>query len=193
MVRCPFSLSPFKFLLIDRYPELRELELRQLARVLLSSDPDATLEALKAKIKSYADGQLPHAEPVLPALYELMENDGSVQESPLLKAASSNQQVISGDWDGLKKALTDSLTSGTFLDSQFCAAESRSSTGLPKFRPIYFCSAVGGSFASRLAACRSIAWFAYARTLLINRSRLLKTQSAGSATTPMYRWVRQRS
>jgi hypothetical protein len=178
-----------EFLFIDRYPELRELELRQLARVLLSSDSDPALGALKAKIKSYADGQLPHAEPVFPALYDLMENDGSVKEAPLPKAASSNQQVTSGDWDGLKKALTGSLTSGTFLDSQFYAAESRSSTGLPKIRPIYFCSAVGSGFASRLAACRSIAWFAYARMLLINRSRLLKTQSAESAATSIYGWV----
>ena len=157
--------------------------------MLLSSDSDPTLGTLKAKIKDYANGKLLHAEHVLPALYELMENDGSVQEAPLLKAAPSNQQVTSGDWDGLKKAITDSLTSGTFLDSQFYAAESRSSAGSPKIRPIYFCSAVGGSFASRLAACRSIAWFAYARMLLINRSRLLQTQSAESAATSMYRWV----
>jgi hypothetical protein len=115
------------------------------------------LEALKAKIKDYANGLLPHAEPVLPALYDLMENDGSVREAPLPKAASFNQQITGGDWDGLKKALTDSLTSGTFLDSQFYAAESRSSTGLPKIRPVYFCSTVGGGFASKLAARGSLA------------------------------------
>jgi hypothetical protein len=158
LVQCPLSFRPFKFLLIDRYPELRELELRQLARVLLSSDSDPTLGTLKAKIKDYANGKLLHAEPVLPALYDLMENDGSVGEAPLPKAASPNQQVTGGGWDGLKKALTDSLVSGTFLDSQFYAVESRSSTGLPKIRPIYFCSTVGGSFASKLVACASLTW-----------------------------------
>lgn len=139
-----------KLLLIDRYPELRELELKQLTRALLSSNSDPTLRVLKTKIKSYASGQLLHAEDVLPALYELMEGDEPIEETPFPMAASSNQQVTSGDWDGLKEALTSSLTSGTFLDSRFYAAESRSSTGSPKIRPIYFCSRVGGTFASKL-------------------------------------------
>ena len=139
---------------IDRYPELRELELRQLARVLLSPDSGPALGVLDAKIGTYTSGELPHAEHVLPALYELMESDESVKETPFLAAASHSQQATGGDWGGLKKALTKSLTSGTFLDSQFYAAESRSSTGLPNVRPIYFCSKVGGSFASKLVACK---------------------------------------
>ena len=136
---------------------MRELELKQLARVLLSSDPGPILELLKTKIKSYTHGELPHAEHILPALYELMENDESVKEIPLPAVAPPNQQATGGDWEGLKKALTNSLTSGMFLDSQFYAVESRSSTGLPKIRPVYLCSAVGGSFASKLVACKSLA------------------------------------
>ena len=143
---------------IDRYPELRELELRQLARALLSSDSGPTLGLLKANIKSYAHGKLPHAEHILPALYELMESDESVKETPFFINASPTQQATGRDWDGLKKALTSSLTSGTFLDSQFYAVESRSSTSLPKIRPIYFCSTVGGSFTSKLVTCKSITW-----------------------------------
>jgi hypothetical protein len=185
LVRYPHSLRRYKFLLIGRYPELRELELRQLARVLLSSDSGPTLAALKTKIKSYASGHLPHAEGVLPALYELMENDGSIKEAPLPRAASYSQQVVHGDWDGLKKALTSSLTSGTFLDSQFYAVESRSSTGLPKIRPIYFCSTVGDSFASKLAACGSFTGIVCAGFLLIDRFRLLKTQGTENATSPI--------
>ena len=86
-----------------------------------------------------------------------MESDESVKETPLPAVAPPNQQATGGDWEGLKKALTNSLTSGMFLDSQFYAVESRSSTGLPKIRPVYFCSAVGGSFASKLVACKSLA------------------------------------
>jgi len=141
-----------------RYPELRELELRQLARDLLSSDSDSVLGLLKAKIKYYGHGELPHAEDILPTLYELMESDESVNEIPLPAAAPPNQHASSGDWEGLKGALTSSLTSGTFLDSQFYAVESRSLAGLPKIRPIYFCSTVGGSFASKLLACKSLTW-----------------------------------
>jgi hypothetical protein len=185
LVCCPLTVRSFKFLLIGRYPELRELELRQLARVLLSSDSDPTLGKLKSKITSYTNGQLPHAEHVLPVLYELMENDGSVTETLPPKAASSDQRVTGGHWDELKEALTDSLTSGTFLDSQFYATESRSSSGLPKIRPIYFCSTVGGSFTSKLAACGSLAWILGVGVLLINRSRLLKTQSTEGTASSM--------
>jgi hypothetical protein len=139
-------------LTINRYPELRELELRQLARVLLSSDSGPTLELLRTKVKSYAHGELWHAEDILPALYEFMESDESIKETSL--PVPPNQQATGGDWEGLKKALTSSLTSGTFLDSQFYAVDSRSSTSLPKIRPIYFCSAVGGNFVSKLVACK---------------------------------------
>ena len=114
------------------------------------------LGLLKAKIESYNHGQLAHAEEVLPALYELMESDESVEETLSPTTASSNQHVAGGDWDGLKEALVNSLTSGTFLDCQFYAVQSRSSTGSPRIRPIYFCSTVGGSFTSKLAACKSL-------------------------------------
>ena len=124
--------------------------------MLLYSDPGHTLQTLKRKIKKYTKGQSPFAEHVLLALYELMEGDESVEETLLLEATSSDPPVTDGDWDGLKRALASSLTSGTFLDSQFYAVESRSSTGSPRIRPIYFCSSVGGSFTSNLVACGSL-------------------------------------
>ena len=129
--------------------------------MLLSSDSGPTLELLRTKIKSYAHGELSHAKDMLPALYEFMESDGSVKETLLPAAGPPNCQATSGDWEGLKRALTRSLTSGTFLDSQFYAVESRSSRGLPKIRPIYFCSEVGDNFASKLVACKSLTWIAY--------------------------------
>ena len=156
LVRYPLSLGLVRLPQIDRYPELRELELRQLARVLLSSDSGPTLGLLKIKINGYAHGELPHAENILPALYDLMESDESVKEAPVPAAASPDQQATDGDWEGLKRALTISLASGTFLDSQFYAVESRPSTGLPKIRPVYFCSTVGGIFVSEIVACKSL-------------------------------------
>jgi len=156
LVCYPLSLRPIGFPQTDRYPELKELELRQLARVLLSSDSGPTLGLLRVKIKGYAHGELPHAENILPALYDLMESDQSVRETPPPAAPSPDQQTTDGDWEGLKRALTNSLTSGTFLDCQFYAVESRLSTGLPKIRPVYFCSAVGGGFTPELVACKSL-------------------------------------
>ena len=69
--------------------------------MLLSSDSGLVLGAFKAKIKSYASEQLPHADDILPALYELMESEESIDETPLLAAAFSNRHAIGGDWDEL--------------------------------------------------------------------------------------------
>jgi len=112
------------------------------------------------KTKSYTHGKLPQAEHILPALYELMESDESVKETPPPAAPSSNTQAMGRYWDEVKEALTTSLTTGTFLDSQFYAVESRSSTGSPKIRPIYLCSTVGRCFGlsiPNLVACEPLA------------------------------------
>ena len=187
LVCCPHLLRPPKFLHIVRYPELRELELKQLARVLSSSDSSATFGLLKNRIKCYTHGELPHAENIFPALYKLMESEESVEEIPLPAVASSNRNVTTGDWDELNMALTSSLTSGTFLDSQFYAVESRSPVGFQKIRPIYFCSAVGGNFTSKLVACEFLE--NCMGGLLIRHSRFLKTRGTESATSSMCRWL----
>ena len=147
----------YDFSLIDRYPELRELELRQLAWTLLSTDSNRALKLLKKEIKAYTRGKLPHAKHIISALYRLIESDEPVEEPPLPATTASNQKDTGGDWAGLKKALTRSLISGTFLDSQFYAIESRSSTGLPNIQSIYFCSPVDGDFMSKLRECRALA------------------------------------
>ena len=126
-----------------------------MARTLLSSDSGPTLESPKGKIKCYAHGQLARGRHTIPVLYEFTEVDVSFDETPLPAARFLNQNVVDGDWNGLKKALTSSLTSGMFLDSQFYAAESKSSTGPPNTRPVYFCGTVGGGFTSKLMACES--------------------------------------
>ena len=83
LVRYLLSLGPIRFPWIYRYPELRELELRQLEGVLLLSEPGPTPGLLRAKTKAYAHGELPHAENILSALYDLMESDESVKETPV--------------------------------------------------------------------------------------------------------------
>ena len=152
MVRCHVSLGKSGFSLVDRYPAIKGIELKHLARALLASDSGATSQLFKENIKSYTHGKLPHARHVISALYNLMESEESIEESPLPTAKPSNRLAVDGDWIGLKKALTSSLTSGTFLDTQFYAVESRSPTSPPRIRPIYFCSTVGGSFTSKLLA-----------------------------------------
>ena len=60
------------------------------------------------------------------------------------------------DWQVLKAELTKSLSSGTFLNMELCAPASRlESGGLPKLRPLYFCSAVGGEYITKILSCVS--------------------------------------
>ena len=144
------STKEVRFSLRCRYPELRELELEQLAHTLLSTDSGPVLDALKDKIKFYTRGQLPHAKEILMALYELMERSEPFKKTPVQSPAPSKRGIACGDRKSLKDALTWSLTSGSFLDSQFYALDSRPPAGAPRIRPIYFCSMVGGTFSSKL-------------------------------------------
>ena len=137
-----------------RYPELRGLQLKQLARTLLSTDSSPALPALKDKIKAYTRGQLPHAKDILPALYQLMERGEALKETPIQPPAPSEQNIADGDWERLKDALAWSLTSGSFLDSQFYALDSKPQVGAPTIRPMYFCSMVGGTFLPKLVKCK---------------------------------------
>ena len=92
-----------------------------------------------------------------------METDEAFKETTLLAQppAPSKRVTAGGGWGrGLKDALTWSLTSGSFLDSQFYALDSKPRAGVPMIRPIYLCSMVGGTFLPRLVKCGfSASWF----------------------------------
>ena len=74
-----------------------------------------------------------------------METDEAVERTPARPPASPEQDIADGDWEGLKDAFTWSLTSGSFLDSQFYELDSNPPAGAPAIRPIYFCSVAGGT------------------------------------------------
>lgn len=149
-VRHSIILRRSGFSLHCRYPELRELELEQLAHTLLSTDSGPVLDALKDKIKVYTRGKLPHAKEILTALYGLMERNEPFKKTPVLPFSFFKSRTAGRDWKRLKDALTWSLTSGSFLDSQFYALDSRPPADPSKFRPIYFCSMASGIFSSKL-------------------------------------------
>ena len=117
-------------------------------------DSSPGLHALKDKAKACTRGQLPHAIDIIPALYELMERDEALKETPTKSPAPSKQNVAGGGWRRLKDALIWSLTSGSFLDSQFYALDSKPQASMPTIRPIYFCSMAGGTFLPKLVKCR---------------------------------------
>ena len=128
--------------------------MKQLARALLSTDSDPALHALKGKIKAYTRGRLPHAKDVLPALYELMGKGEEFKETPTKPLVPPKQGVVGGGWNGLKYALTWSLTSGSFLDSKFYALDSNPQAGAPTIRPIYFSSLADRTFLPRVVKCK---------------------------------------
>jgi len=109
---------------------------------------------LKDKIKAYNRGQLPHAKDILPALYELIDSDETFKEMPAQLPAPPDKSTAGRGWEGLKTALTRSLTSGTFLDRQFYALDSKSGSGAPRIRPVYFWSIAGDGFLPNDSKCK---------------------------------------
>lgn len=139
-----------------RFPEVREVQVEHLARSLLSSTEPWKTAALKRKIEFYVSGALPHAQDVLPALYHRLADPMSapwcVQCPPKTPPRNDFGRPV------LKAELTKSLSSGAFLDMVLYAPASRSgSGGQPKFRPLYFCSAVGGECATKILSCTFLA------------------------------------
>lgn len=123
----------------------------------MSGDSSAARRVLKDKIKAYNRGQLPHAKVILPALYELMDSDETFKEIPAQLPAPPYPIISGSCWEGLKTALTWSLTSGTFLDRQFYALDSKSGSGAPRIRPVYFWSKAGDGFLPKDSKCRLFA------------------------------------
>lgn len=127
------------------------MQIEHLARNLLSSIEPWKTVALKRKIEAYTSGSLPHAQDVLPILYHRLANPRllSIRTPPPLQAPSRGDF----DWQVLKNELTKSLSSGTFLNMELYALESRSSGGKPKLRPLYFCKAVGCEYTAKMLSC----------------------------------------
>ena len=83
-----------------------------------------------------------------------MDSDKAFKGEPIQPPAPSKKGAPSRGWRRLKAALTWSLRSGSFLDSQFYALDSKPQTGTPTIRPIYFCSEVGGAFLPKFEKCK---------------------------------------
>lgn len=130
------------------------MQVEHLARNLLSSIQPWKTAALKRKIEIYTAGTLSHAQDVLPNLYHRLANPR------LLSMPTPHPFPVPSrgdfDWQALKNELTKSLSSGTFLNTELYALESRSSGGQPKLRPLYFCRAVGREHIAKILSCMSL-------------------------------------
>ena len=134
------------------------MQVKHLARSLLSSSEPWKTAALKRKIECYTAGGLPHAQEVLPALYRRFANPQALRPvAPSTRAPRPLQAPPKDgfEWQVLKTELTRSLSSGAFLNMELYAPTSRSSGGRPKLRPLYFCSAVGSECTIKILYCAS--------------------------------------
>lgn len=127
------------------------MQIEHLARNLVSSIEPWKTVALKRKIETYTSGALPYAQEVLPTLYNRLANPRllSMRTSHPLPPPSRSDF----NWQVLKNELTKSLSTGTFLNVEFHALESRSSDCQPKLRPLYFCKTVGGEHTTKMLSC----------------------------------------
>lgn len=133
------------------FPEVREVQAEHLARNLLSSIEPWKAAALKRKIEVYTSGALPHAQDVLPTLYHRLANPLRLS----MRTPHPFQLPQRGDfnWGALKNELMKSMSSGTFLNMELYAPESRSPAGQQNLRPLYFCSAIGGEYTAKILSC----------------------------------------
>ena len=137
---------------IFSFPEIMEVQVEHLARNLLSSIEPWKTAALKRKIEVYTSGALPHAQEVLPALYHRLASPRLLP----MRTPHQFQMPLRGDFDWriLKRELTKSLSTGTFLNMELRAPEFRSSSGQLKLRPLYFCGAAGGEYTTKILSCK---------------------------------------
>ena len=134
------------------FPEIREVQIEYLAHNLLSSVEPWRTAALKRKIEFYTSGALPHAKEILPILYHRLANPLSMSMHTPHPPHTLPRDGC--DWQVLKAELTKSLSSGTFLNMELYAPASRSeSGGQQKLRPLYFCSAIGGEYTTKMLSC----------------------------------------
>jgi hypothetical protein len=133
------------------FPEIMEVQVEHLARNLLSSIEPWKTAALKRKIEVYTSGALPHAQEVLPVLYNRLASPRLLS----VRTPHPLQTPPRGDfnWQVLKNELTKSLSSGAFLNMKLYAPESGPSGGQSKMRPLYFCRAIGGEYSAKILSC----------------------------------------
>jgi len=134
-----------------RYPEMIDLHAGNLVLALLTPDSQDTREQLDKKLRSFADGEIPHAADAFSALFGILaryrasdtppgiDNGNPRAESKCTWAAGGNRN-IPPHRKSMNIALIRSIQHGSFLDVGYRVRKKR--TGANQFTPIYLSSAI---------------------------------------------------
>ena len=127
------------------------LHVENLASALLSSNSQDSQERLNEKLRSFSDGEIPHAASAVSALFGFLARYRA-SETPLetgnsnppakLKctwAAGGNREVPSHR-KSMNTALIKSIRCGSFFDMEYRVRKRR--IGANKYAPIYLSSAI---------------------------------------------------
>jgi len=141
-----------------------DLHAGNLALVLLAQNSQDTQERLDEKLRSFADGEIPHAADAFSALFGILARyhpsntpPGTENANPRVKSkctwAVNGNCNIPPHRKSMNIALIRSIHHGSFLDLGYCVR--RKQAGADKFTPIYLCSSIFRDIRPELDARRS--------------------------------------
>ena len=148
-----------------RYQEMVDLHAENLASELLSSNSQDFQERFDKKLRSFADGEIPHAADAVSTLFDILarypthkstlENEkANLQtESKCTWAEGRNDSDIPPHRKSMNIALIKSMHHGSFLDMRYRVRKQR--IGTDQFAIIYLSSSVFRGAMSKLDARRS--------------------------------------
>ena len=174
-----------------RYPGIIDLHAGNLASALLSQNPEGIRERLNKKLRSFADGEIPHAADAFSALFGILAryrapdtppdvdnpSPGAESECTWVLGANAN---IPPHKKSMNIALIRSIHYGSFLDVEYRVREKR--VGVYRLAPIHLSSFILRDIRSKLDArgsrliptrsvlTRALQWFK--RTPIMGRERM---------------------
>ena len=150
LVRSSYSRTIGLSAIHTRYPEMIDLHAGNLASALLAPDSQDTRERFDKKLRSFADGEIPHAADALSALFGILaryhppdtpgiDNGNPKAKSTCTWAAGGNHN-IPPHRKSMNIALIRSMHHGSFLDVGYRVRKTR--IGADQFTPIYLSSSI---------------------------------------------------
>lgn len=138
--------------------------MENLAWVLLSSDSQEIQGQLNKKLRSFADGEIPHAADALSALFGILARQHASNPSkgignPNTQTESKCTWVVGGNHEApphrksMNIALIKSMHHGSFIDMEYRVRKKR--VGADQFTPIYLSSCIFRDTGSKLYARKS--------------------------------------
>ena len=165
------SVSTTRFLWVTdltaiyiRYPEMIDLHTGNLASALLSPNPEDVQERLNEKLRSFANGEIPHAADAISALFGILacfpasvtppdtNNRNPPAESKCTWVAGSKVKTPPHR-KSMNIALIRSMHHGSFFDMEYHVRKKR--VGADQFIRIYLSSSIFRNIGSKVDARRS--------------------------------------